>query len=133
MYFWNDDTNEWDDYTSTWGTYDTSSPSLSNSFTATDTSNDPPTAGTWVIHFTDPEDPLSLKPYKDYVVKITLLIEKAANTDDNAYAEWEMNLQLRDRCADDTIHTITGISDFEFIIDTTSPYAASSTKEIVHT
>ena len=67
LYFHNDSNNDWDEMTTLWPTYTTH-----NDFIATST-DDPPTAGTFKIHFIDPETYPAVKPFKEWpFVKITL-------------------------------------------------------------
>ena len=84
--------------TSSWPGYTTN-----NNFIATSNNSPDPTAATFDIHFTDPTTTPAVKPYIEWECKITLIDDRADNSENQAYLEWEFKLQLRDRCADDTI------------------------------
>lgn len=93
--------------TSVWPGY-----TANNNFVATSSDSPNPSAATFDIHFTVPTTTPAVKPYIEWFVKITLIDERADNAcssglqacaENQAYLEWTFTLQLRDRCADDTI------------------------------
>ena len=68
-------------------------------------------------HFQDPEDTPAVKPYIEWIAKITLTDSRSVNNDTYpAYLEWTFTFQLRDRCADDTITLDTEIDSFNYTI-----------------
>jgi len=133
LYFFNEATNTWDDMVTAWPAYTTN-----NNFIATSSDSPTPSAATFDVHFTNPTTAPAIKPFIEWVVKITLEDERADNTcandlqactENQAYLEWSFTLQLRDRCADDTITLDTQISSFEYVIAS----GDSPTKNIAYT
>lgn len=130
LYFWNEGTQVWDDSATAWSGY-----TASNNFITT---NSNPTAGvtsdsgTMSVHFQSPTTAPAVKPFLDILVKITLEDERADNdcsatvnqqgpntacTLNQAKLEWQFTLQLRDRCADDTITLDTQINSITYEIE----------------
>ena len=69
-----------------------------------------------------------MKPFVEWYVKITLEDERAENVDNNAYLEYFFTLQLRDRCADDTLTLTTEIANFNYTLGGSTPVTLAYTQ-----